>query len=209
MMLMARKREQTARRRELREAAGRAIVRRGVLGLRVKDVAAEAGISAGLVSYYYPDLDDLLVDLHEHSVDRFYWSRMAVVEGATDSRTRLVALASGGLPEGPDDQLCVILYELHLHAARSRTHAALMTSLWDREVSLYTMVLQEGHDRGELTLRAPAVDVASTAVALEDAFGLHIVARNRRLDVDRARSLLTGFLSDATGVTLREEDAHA
>jgi hypothetical protein len=74
------------------------------------------------------------------------------------------------------------------------------------------MVLQEGHDRGELTLRAPAVDVASAAVALEDAFGLHIVGRNSRLDVSRARELLVGFLSDATSATLhreREEGAHA
>ena len=62
-----------------------------------------------------------------------------------------------------------------------------MTSLWDREVSLYAMVLQEGQDRGEFTLRLPAMDVASYAVALEDAFGLHIVARNRRLDTARAR----------------------
>ena len=69
------------------EAAGRAVVRRGVRGLRVKDVAAEAGISAGLVSYYFPDLDDLLVDLHEHSVDRFYWSRMRLSKGpATPAR---------------------------------------------------------------------------------------------------------------------------
>ena len=81
MTTMARPKEQTARRAELVAAAGRAVVRRGVRGLRVKDVAAEAGISAGLVSYYFPDLDDLLVDLHEHSVDRFYWSRMRLVGG--------------------------------------------------------------------------------------------------------------------------------
>ncbi|NUS50865.1 MAG: TetR family transcriptional regulator, partial [Nocardioidaceae bacterium] len=56
---MARPKEQAARRQELVAAAGRVIVQRGVRGLRVKDVAAQAGISAGLVSYYYPDLGDL------------------------------------------------------------------------------------------------------------------------------------------------------
>jgi len=209
MMPVARPKEQTARRAELVEAAGRAVVRRGVRGLRVKDVAAEAGISAGLVSYYFPDLDDLLVDLHEHSVDRFYWSRMRLVEGAGDARARLHGLVAGGMPEGPDDELCLTLYELHLHAARDRTHSALMTSLWDREVSLYAMVLQEGQDRGEFALRLPAMDVASYAVALEDAFGLHVVARNRRLDTARARELLLGYLSDATGADLREDATHA
>jgi AcrR family transcriptional regulator len=199
---MARPKEQAARRRELVEAAGRAVVARGVRGLRVKDVAAEAGISAGLVSYYYPDLEELLVDLHEHSVDRFYWARMRQVEGVPDARSRLRALAEAGLPSGPDDQLCRMLYELHLHAAHDRTHAALMTGLFDREVSLYAMVLQHGHDAEELALVAPAVDVATNAVALEDAFGLHVIGRNSRIDVERARSLLLGYLAQATGVEL-------
>jgi AcrR family transcriptional regulator len=205
MSLMARPKEQAARRQELVAAAGRAIVERGVRGLRVKDVAAEAGISAGLVSYYYPDLGDLLVDVHEHSVDRFYWSRMRQVEGVPDSPGRLRALAGGGLPSGPDDELCLTLYELHLHAARDRTHAALMTSLFDREVSLYVMVLQQGAAAGELVLAAPALDVATNAVALEDAYGLHIVARNTRVDPGRARSLLLSYLSEATGVDLGDE----
>ena len=205
MSLMARPKEQAARRQELVAAAGRAIVERGVRGLRVKDVAAEAGISAGLVSYYYPDLGDLLVDVHEHSVDRFYWSRMSQVEGVADSRGRLRALAGGGLPSGPDDELCLTLYELHLHAARDRTHAALMTSLFDREVSLYVMVLQQGAAAGELVLAAPALDVATNAVALEDAYGLHIVARNTRVDPGRARTLLLSYLSEATGADLGDE----
>lgn len=208
MSFMARPREQTARRAEIVAAAGRAVVRRGVRGLRIKDVATEADISAGLVSYYFPDLEDLLVDLHEHSVDRFYWSRMSLVEGAGDARAKLRGLVDSGIPDGPDDELCLTLYELHLHAARDRTHSALMTSLWDREVSLYAMVLQEGHDRGELVLREAAMDVASKAVALEDAFGLHIVARNRRLGGARARALLLGYLSDATGADLREDASH-
>lgn len=197
---MARKKEQTARRHELREAAGRAIVRRGVLNVRIKDVAAEAGISEGLVRYYYADLEELLVELHEHSVDRFYWARMEALRGHSGADERLAALVAEGLPRDAEDQLCVILYELHLLAARNRTHAALMTSLWDREVSLYAAVLQEGMARGELALRQDEVTVASTAVALEDAFGLHIVARNGRLDAARGRALLLSYLADATGV---------
>jgi hypothetical protein len=38
-----------------------------------------------------------------------------------------------------------------------------------------------------------------------DAFGLHIVARNSLLDNRRARDLLLGYLSGATGADLREE----
>jgi hypothetical protein len=108
------------------------------------------------------------------------------------------------MPTGPDDELCRTLYELHLHAAADRTHASLMTSLFDREVSLYAMVLQQGQDLGELSLAAPAADIAANAVALEDAYGLHIIGRNSRVDVARARALLLSYLSLATGVDLAD-----
>ena len=199
---MGRVREQSARRRELVTAAGRAVGVRGVRGLRIKDVAAEANVSAGLVSYYYPDLGDLLVELHEYSVERFYWSRMNLIDGVVTGRDRLRALARSGIPDSDDEPLSLTLYELHLHAARDRTHAALMTSLFDREVSLYAMVLGQGHSSGEFRLRGSALDIATNAVALEDAYGLHLVARNSRVDAARARRLLLCFLSEATGAEL-------
>lgn len=199
---MGRIREQSARRRELVLAAGRAVGARGVRGLRIKDVATEAHVSAGLVSYYYPDLAELLVALHEYSVDRFYWSRMQLIDGVVSGRDRLLVLARSGIPDRDDEQLSLTLYELHLHAARDRTHAALMTSLFDREVSLYAMVLGQGGSSGEFRLRGSALDIATNAVALEDAYGLHLVARNTTVDAARARQLLLGFLSEATGTDL-------
>ncbi|SES73512.1 TetR/AcrR family transcriptional regulator [Geodermatophilus poikilotrophus] len=199
---VARPREQTARRRNIIAAARRAIVARGVRGLRVKDVAAQAGISAGLVSYYFPELDRLLVDVHQDSVDRFYWGRLRTIEGLADGAARLRALVAGGLPVGADDEICHCLYELHLHAARDETHAGLMTDLFDREVALYASVLRRGEQEGEFVLSAPAEDVAATAVVLEDAYGLHIVARNRSIDRRRAATLLLSCLGTMTGTVL-------
>lgn len=176
--------------------------------MRIKDVATEAEVSAGLVSYYYPDLADLLVALHEYSVDRYYWSRMNLIDGVASGRDRLLVLARSGIPVRDEEQLSLTLYELHLHAARDRTHAILMTSLFDREVSLYAMVLGQGQSSGEFQLRGTALDIATNAVALEDAYGLHLVAHNSTVDAARARRLLLGFLSEATGTDLSEKSDH-
>jgi DNA-binding transcriptional regulator YbjK len=199
---VARPKEQTARRRDIISAARRAIVERGVRGLRIKDVAAHAGISAGLVSYYFPDLDRLLLDVHADSVDRFYWSRLRAIDGLADGVARLRALVTAGLPSGATDEISHSLYELHLHAARDRTHAVLLSELFDREVALYTTVLERGQEAGEFVLSAPAQDIAATAVVLEDAYGLHIVARNRSLGRERAASLLLGYLGSAIGIRI-------
>lgn len=200
---MARQKRQEPRRRELMAAAARAILERGVAGLRVRDVATEAGRSAGLVSYYYRDLDDLLLDVHQDAVDRFHHRRAAAVEELTDPRQRLIRLVAEGLPATAEDTLCRLLYEIHVHAARSRTHAALLTALWDREVALYGAVLQHGYDLGVFALRSPVAAVAANAVALEEAYGLHVVARNTSVPPERARDLVLRFLEGETGCRLR------
>jgi AcrR family transcriptional regulator len=203
---MGRPKEQGRRRRELVAAAGRAIAARGMAGLRVRDVAAEAGLSAGLVSYYYRDLDDLVLEVHQDAVDRFYWARARVAEEVADPRERVVRLVEGGLPTDADDLVCRVLYETHVHAARSRVHAALLTALWDREVSLYSAALQHGRDRGVFRLQAPVTEIASNAVALEDAYGLHIVGGNSSLPRERAQELVLRFLETQTGCSLGRGD---
>lgn len=197
---MARPKEQAARRRDIIAAARRAIGVRGVRGLRIKDVGAEARVSAGLITYYFPDLDRLLVEVHQDCVDRFYWERLRAIDGLEGGVARLRALVSHGLPSGPGDEVCHALYELHLHASRDEAHAALMSTLFDREVAVYSDVLRQGQDRGEFSLAAPAADIATNTVALEDAFGLHIVARNRSIDRSRATTLLLEYLGVVTGV---------
>ncbi|MYV72610.1 TetR family transcriptional regulator, partial [Streptomyces sp. SID1046] len=43
------------RRRAILEGAARVIARRGVRGLRVSDLAAEAGVSTALIYYHFKD----------------------------------------------------------------------------------------------------------------------------------------------------------
>ncbi|OXM65953.1 TetR/AcrR family transcriptional regulator [Amycolatopsis vastitatis] len=55
------------RRREIAEALFRIAARRGLQGVTLRAVAAEAGISMNLVQYYFPAKDDML---------RFGWQRI-------------------------------------------------------------------------------------------------------------------------------------
>jgi hypothetical protein len=108
------------------------------------------------------------------------------------------------VPDGPDDLTCRVLYEFHLHATRSGAHAVLMTALWEQEVSLYELVLQRGVERRVFALRAPVREVAEAAVALEDAVGLHVVARNGAMTAPAALRLLTGLLERETSAPVGE-----
>ncbi|MFC9497011.1 TetR/AcrR family transcriptional regulator [Streptomyces sp. NPDC056982] len=194
-----RPKNQTARREALVDAAGRAIAERGLEGLRIKDIAAEVGMSAGSVLYYYPEMDELVLEVHRGAVERYLTARQGAVDGATGAAARLRALVGSGLPGGSGDAVHGLLFELHRRADRSSGHATLMASLFAREVALYATVLEVGAAVDEFTLTEPVADLARNLVALEDGYGLHIVSRNAELTPDVARRLLLGYARTVTG----------
>ena len=103
MVGMARPKDQTARRKDLVNAASRAIAEAGLTGLRVRDVARQAETSAGLVTYYFPDLSELTLEVHADAVRRFYLARRQAVSTVDDPARQLVELARLGVPDTPDE----------------------------------------------------------------------------------------------------------
>ncbi|MCG7205077.1 TetR/AcrR family transcriptional regulator [Streptomyces arenae] len=192
MSKAGRPRNQTARRQALVSAAGQAIAQRGLEGLRIKDIADAAGVSQGSVLYYYPELGDLVLEVHREAVESFVAARQRAWDEAPapDPVTRLRSLLHSGLPGGADDPVHGLLYELHRRAGCSPGHAELMTSLFAREVALYTTALEVGAATGVFTLTASAQDLAHGLVALEDGYGLHVVSHNAALRPDRTRELI-------------------
>lgn len=197
---MGRPKNQTARREQLIQATLETIATRGLPGTTVKNIAEVAGISPRLVPYYYPDLDSLVEAAHAAATDRYYWARRAVVEADAPATAKLSWLMYTGLPRSGDQLLSQALNELSVSAGRRLEHAALMTSLFDREVSLYVAVLEEGCATGEFRLAEPAELIARNFVALEDALGLHLLGRNTSLDLERAEQQLAGLARVSTGV---------
>jgi AcrR family transcriptional regulator len=64
-----RRKDQTERRRQLTSAARQVLLERGAVGVRVKDVAERAGLAPSSVLYYYPSLDELLIEVSRGAID--------------------------------------------------------------------------------------------------------------------------------------------
>ena len=62
-----------SRRRQILDAAARAIIEQGLHGTRVADVAARAGVSSGLVAYYFPTKDSMLAEALRHPSIHHRW----------------------------------------------------------------------------------------------------------------------------------------
>jgi AcrR family transcriptional regulator len=196
---MPRRKDQAARRENLIQATLHTIASRGLVGVTMKNVADEAGVSPRLVAYYYPDLEALVAAAHQVATERYYWARQQALQDDAPPRVKLARLLQSGLPRSEDRLLSQVLDEMSVNAGRSPMHATLMTLLFDREVSLYTAVLEAGRASGEFMLTEPVDMVARNFVALEDALGMHLLAHNTSLTLVRAEEQLASFARTATG----------
>ncbi|WP_136057471.1 TetR family transcriptional regulator [Microbacterium sp. K24] len=187
---MARPRRQEERRAALIEATYAAGKEHGLRSLSLTDVAATAGLTRGAILYYYEDLDALLVEAHAAGIQRFCDERDAALAALADPREQLAAAIDAGLPDGPDDALMSLLYEFDVLAGNSALHDELVQKLYLRQLATYRGVISAGRESGVFV---PALDdeqLAMTMVALEDAYGLHIVGGNALMTVPKAAAAM-------------------
>ena len=217
---MARTKDQAARRQQLVHATIELIADDGIEALTLAAIADHVGVSHRLVAYYYAGLESLVQEAYEAAVERYYWGRLRTLGQAAEPEAggrpagpeaggrpagpeaRLLQLMRSGLPGPQDRRLSQVLNEMSVSASRDGVHAALMARLFQREVSLYLSVLEDGQASGSFRLSQPALTVARNLVALEDAYGFHLLAKTSPVDEAMALDALTGYARTATGASL-------
>jgi AcrR family transcriptional regulator len=197
-----RRKDQAARKEQLARAARRVLLERGAVGVRVKDIAAEAGLAPSSVLYYYPNLDDLLLEVSREAMHRYAERRAEAVRALEDPSAQLRLAIHLGVPTGPDDSDSRLLYELDAFTGSSAAFGVLTSAYFDRQVTLYEAVLDGGVAGGDFELSRPATQIARGLVALEDGLGLQVVIAHPAIDRGEAERILIGFASAATGVDL-------
>ncbi|MFF0056980.1 TetR/AcrR family transcriptional regulator [Streptomyces microflavus] len=172
------------------EAAARVIARRGVRGLRVEELAAEAGVSTGLIYYHFKDRTGILRHTLEFINDR--------AERYTTAR------GPDAPPLGPREELeQILLLELQ-DTAEVRENSAAWGEL--RASAVFDSALREDLARatlvwvqevaallGQVRPMAPAAKLASAAERLTALLeGLSMRWLSGGLAVDHARTLMAG-----------------
>jgi AcrR family transcriptional regulator len=199
---MMRRKNQGERRAQLAAAAREVLLQRGAVGLRIKDVAERAGMSSSTVLYYYPEIDDLLLEVARAATDRFADNRARAVRELTDPVEQLRLAIRLGVPTGPDDEESRLLYELDALTGASTAFAALSTAYFDRQVALYESVLAAGIVNGSLQPAAAVDVVARGLVALEDGLGLQVVLGHPSIDNAEAERVLLAHAEAVAGCRL-------
>lgn len=175
---------------------------RGADGVRVKDIALQAGLSSQSVLYYYPEIDGLIEEAIRHSVERFAQRRASIAEAIADPKQQLVTTIRAGFPTGPEDEDLRVLYESSAYFGKNPAMGALIRALTAGQVELYRRILEVGQALGAFRLADDSYAVARNLVALEDAYGLYIIGGAEMQE--EAIDLVTRYASLATQCELRQ-----
>ena len=197
---MARPKRQDARRASLIAAAQRTIIKHGADGAILNRIAEEAQVAPQTVSYYYPELSGLIIDAIRHAMNRFYNERATIVRefaGPVTEQFRLMVTL--GLPADADDPEVRLLCEMGGASARFPIIAALLSTLFDREVSIYRSILDRGVAEGAFVLAASPEEISRNLVSLEDAYGYRLVGHHPTISREHAIELIVGYARLAVG----------
>ena len=155
----------------MRESVGT----RGAAGSTFDVVAREAGVSRGLLHYYFGSKERLLVEVVRRDCD----ARIATLEDQLARATsvdELVAILVASLENWVEDepQSSAVVYEMVSASHHSDELRAEMAELYRRWRSHLADVLRSKQQEGVVTLDADPEAVASVIFALGDGIGLQL-----------------------------------
>lgn len=190
------------RREHLMAAAARVLVRDGSAGMRVRDVAVEAGVSTGIVHYYFGSKDEMLVDALRWAIGKPA-ERFAALRLDGDYLRVLASLLEVSLPH---PGVLFDEYVLWLELWTAATHDASLRPLCEELAADYrdelVKLVEEGTSAGAFhPVTEPRV-VAERISAMVDGLCFRTVVGYSWTPLERVRGLLRQFACEQLGVDL-------
>ena len=96
-MPTAKRQKKPPRRETIIEAASVLFARNGYDGTSMRDIAAESGILAGSLYYYFASKEEMFAAVHEQAINRLCTGTLQAINPAADPWTRLQQASEGYL----------------------------------------------------------------------------------------------------------------
>jgi AcrR family transcriptional regulator len=172
--------------------------RRGAAGSTFDHVAAEAGVSRGLLHYYFGSKERLLVEVVRQDCDIRLERLTGGLRGAHTLDAIidvLVVEVRSFVAEDPASQ--ALLYEMFSASRTNEEIGAEFAALYRRTRAVVAAALREKESEGMVTLRGDAESVAAILFSLGDGFELQLISdpdwdssHAFKLGIETARFLL-------------------
>ena len=131
------------RRVELIDAAHRIFLREGLKGLTTTKICAEAGMSQGILTYYFRDKEEVLFEMVRMNNRVLADAIVRHLRAATNGWERLIALIDGNFPAPHFDRpMARAWISLYAEAAHNERYARLIRPYYRRLRSNITAILK-------------------------------------------------------------------
>ena len=163
------------------EAMRRSVAVRGVAGSTFDHVAREAGVSRGLLHYYFGTKERLLAEVCRRDCDLRMEALDAQLAGATtpdEVCDRLVASLQDVVDGEPE--FLTLIFELFTLGRRNEELAAEFTSLVQRTRDHLAALLAAKQDDGAVTLSSTPEALADVLFALADGMAMRMLSEPGR-----------------------------
>ena len=192
------------RREHLMAAAARVLVRDGTAGMRVRDVAVEAGVSTGVVHYYFGSKDEMLVHALRWAIGKPA-ERFAEFRQDGDHLRVLAVLLEVSLPH---PGVLFDEYVLWLELWTAATHDPALQPLCEDLAAEYRdemlALVRDGTRAGVFAPVADIEVVAERISAMVDGLCFRTVVGYSWTPLERVRMLLRSFACEQLGIPLEE-----
>lgn len=172
--------------------------------LRLPDIAGELDMTPNAVRYYYRGVDEILQDIYNLSVERFYTRRTEALTHIEGAALRLATTLAAGLPTSAEDTEWSLMWRALVTSTMELNQSSVVTRGMHLQVAMYESILEDGIAAGEFVTVMPTRDIARTLIALEDYFGFRVVAHDVQFDRAEALRLLRQYAELATQAKLPE-----
>jgi AcrR family transcriptional regulator len=180
------------RRLQTLDAAVEVIGEKGLAETRVADIAKRAGLSPGLLLYYFTSKDDLLTEALTYAEDRFYLDIFNELTSINDPRQRLERLITRSCPadqsigEVGDWKLWIELWTRAVHHPEAARKREALDRRWRTTIA---DTVRAGQEDGYFARHVEADDFAIRLTALMDGLALQVVLDDPAVTTEKMREL--------------------
>lgn len=197
------------RHQEILTAAAQVITDRGLVDTRISDIAERAGVSPGLILYYFESKDRLLSEALSFANDQFYLRLSREVrrlQSAREQLKRLIDLSVPGLlPEwGRLDEwpLWIEVWTRSLHNEKMAREREMLDKRWRDSIA---DIIRTGHKSSEFAPGDPD-ELALRIGSLIDGLAIQVVMNDTEVTPLRMRRTVLEMAAKEIGFQLTPAD---
>lgn len=191
---MPRPNVEAERREQILRATCAVVSEVGMHEMRLADVARRAGVSSGIIHYYFESKRAVLAAAFEFNFSQSLARRRVLMQSTREPLTLLARLVESYLPRGEQTLTAWRVWaELWTEAMRDPEFQAVNERLYSEWRQIVVEIITRAQQDGSAREGDP-VELANMLVAMIDGLALQVLAHSPRMTVPKMRATLRVFI---------------